>query len=397
MTIDIIRAEIVRNALRSAAQEMNETLVRSAYNPLIFDVKDFGVGVMGANGDLWADATGLPVFTGVLPASVRSGLDKYGPDGFQDGDVLVANSPYMNGTHISDTAVYMPVFYEGKLVAFTGSMAHWADIGGMSPGGWTVNSTEIYQEGVRITHQRLYVAGEPNRDILDLIQANVRVSRIVMGDVHAQIATCKTGADRIIALCDRYGAEVVTELMGYVLDQTEKSLRREIAALPDGTYHASARLDFSGVDRDEIPRIAITTTIAGDRITISLDGTSGMSSGPVNCGAEATSATVAETLKGVLDPLGAANHAHLTIADIIWPDEPTMLNPVEPAPCDSYGYALTAFIEIMQLSLADIAPDRVRAGSYQMVSTYVMSTRANSENAYVLAEPVQGEIGRAHV
>ena len=387
---DIIRAEIVRNALASAAQEMNETLVRSAYNPLIFDVKDFGVGVMSADGDLWADAPGLPVFTGVLPASVKSGLAKFGQSGFSDGDVLIANSPYMNGTHISDTAIYMPVFFEGKLIAFTGSMAHWADIGGMSPGGWTVNSTDIYQEGVRFTHPRLYLGGEPNRDMLDLIEANVRVSNIVMGDVHAQIATCRTGAERIISLCRRYGADEVIRLMAYVVGQTEQALRNEISKLADGTYMSSVRLDFSGVDRDEIPLIAVTTKIEGDRILVSFEGTSGMSSGPVNCGAEATAATIAETLKGVLDPLGTANQAHLSIADITWPTTPTMLNPVEPAPCDSYGYALTALIEVMQLSFADIAPDRVRAGSYQMVSTYIMSTRANSENAYLLAEPVQG-------
>jgi N-methylhydantoinase B len=391
--IDIVKAEITRNALQSAAVEMNTTLVRSAYNPLIFDVKDFGVGVMSATGDLWADAPGLPVFTGVLPASVKSGLQWWGADRINEGDVFVVNSPYLNGTHISDTAVYMPVFFEGQLVAFTGSMAHWADVGGMSPGGWTVNSTEIYQEGIAFTHQRLMIRGEENPDMFDLIENNMRVPHTVMGDLRAQIATARTGAERVVALCRRYGAAEVTKLMDYVVANTERALRKELAAIPDTELKSSFTFDFSGVDRDEIPEVHVTTRITGDRIVVSFEGTSRQSSGPINAGAEATKATIAEVLKGVLDPLGTANQAHLEIADIIWPDSPTMVNPAKPAPCDSYGYLMTGVIETMQLAFAEIAPDRVRAGGYQMVSTYVMSTRGDSESAYVFAEPVQGGHG----
>ncbi|MTD14154.1 hypothetical protein GIS00_09375 [Nakamurella sp. YIM 132087] len=392
-SIDIIKAEITRNALQSAAVEMNTTLVRSAYNPLIFDVKDFGVGVMGANGDLWADAPGLPVFTGVLPASVKSGLQWWGRDRIHDGDVFVVNSPYLNGTHISDTAVYMPVFFEGELVAFTGSMAHWADVSGMSPGGWTVNSTEIYQEGIAFTHQRLMIRGEENPDMFDLIENNMRVPHVVMGDLRAQIATARTGAERVVALCRRYGAAEVTTLMEYVIANTERALRRELAAMPDTTMKSAFTFDFSGVDRDEVPEVHVTTTVKGDRVQVSFEGTTKQSSGPINAGAEATKATIAEVLKGVLDPLGTANQAHLELADIVWPDRPTMVNPAKPAPCDSYGYLMTGVIETMQLAFADVAPQRVRAGGYQMVSTYVMSTTGDTESAYVFAEPVQGGHG----
>lgn len=391
--IDIVKAEITRNALHSAAVEMNTTLVRSAYNPLIFDVKDFGVGVMSAIGDLWADAPGLPVFTGVLPASVKSGLQWWGADRINEGDVFVVNSPYLNGTHISDTAVYMPVFFEGKLVAFTGSMAHWADVGGMSPGGWTVNSTEIYQEGIAFTHQRLMIQGEENPDMFDLIENNMRVPHVVMGDLRAQIATARTGAERVTALCRRYGAEEVTTLMDYVIANTERALRKELAAMPDTTLKSSFTFDFSGVDRNENPEVHVTTIVSGDRVVVSFEGTSKQSSGPINAGSEAVKATVAEVLKGVLDPLGTANQAHLDIADIFWPDTPTMVNPAKPAPCDSYGYLMTGIIETMQLAFADLTPQRVRAGGYQMVSTYVMSTRGDNASAYVFAEPVQGGHG----
>lgn len=391
--IDVVKAEITRNALLSAAQEMNDTLIRSAYNPLIFDVKDFGVGIMSASGELWADAPGLPGFTGVLPASVRSGLEYLGEGGIHEGDVFIVNSPYLNGTHISDTAIYMPVFYAGELVAFTGNMAHWADIGGMSPGGWTVDSTEIYQEGVRFSHQRLYNRGVRSEDFFRLIEDNVRVSSVVLGDVNAQIATCRTGAQRVVELCERYGAEGVKQSMDYIIAKTRAGLHQRLLQLPDGTYSGSVRLDFNGVDHDEIPVVGVQTIIEGDRVRVTFEGTSGISRGPINSGREATDAAVAEAIMGLVDPTGHANEAHLQLADIDWPKEPGLLNAEAPAPCDSYGYVLTALIEIMLMSFAEKMPDRVRAGGYQMLSYFIMSTSQASGESFVLGEPVQGGYG----
>lgn len=390
-SVDIIRAEIIKNAMQSAALEMNKTLIRSSYNPLIFDVKDFGVGIGSATGALWTDAPGLPVFTGVLPASFRTGIVKHGLGGFQEGDVFVVNSPFENGTHISDTAIYMPVFFEGELVSFTGAMAHWADVGGMSPGGWTVDSTSIYQEGIRFTHQRLFRAGEPNDDILDLIKENMRVPEIVMGDVYALIATCRTGAERVQNLCKKYGADEVLTVMDYILAQTEKSLRKEIESIPDVTRTTSVKLDYDGVDRDYKPFVSVQTAITGDRIKVSFEGTSGIATGPINSGRDATAAAVTQAIKGLLDPIGPANQAHLDVIDFDWPEEPSIVNPTAPAPCDSYGYVMTALAEIIQHSFAELVPHRARAGGFQMVSTYVMSSpKARREDSFVFAEPVQG-------
>ncbi|TDC11020.1 hydantoinase B/oxoprolinase family protein [Nonomuraea longispora] len=389
---DPVKAEITRNALVSAAREMHDTLIRSAYNPLIFDVKDFGVTILSADGDMWADAPGLPVFVSSLPETVRSGIRRWGKDGFRDGDVLIANCPYLTGTHLSDTAVYMPVFHEGALVAFTATMAHWADIGGMSPGGWTVDSTEIYQEGLRFTNQRLHIAGEPNVDLLDFIEANVRVSHIVMGDLHAQIATCLTGARRVQALCDRYDPKDVTGIMGDVLERTESALRQEIAALPDGRMEREVELDFDGVDRGYRPRVAVQVAVEGDRLTVTFDGTSRSAPGPINIGEAATLSAAVEAVKGILDPLGPTNEAHLKVVDVTWPEEATLVNPGAPSPCDSYGYVGTGVTEMIVHAMTEVAPHRGRASSYQMVSDYVLCTSATNKR-FVFAEPVMGGHG----
>ena len=162
--VDVVTAEIVRNGLTSAALEMNKTLVRTAYNPLLYEVQDFGLGLISAEGLLWAEAPGVTVFLGAMPDTVKTGIEKWGRD-FAEGDVLIANDPYLTGTHISDTSVYVPVFHEGELVAFAIATAHWADIGGKTPGGWCPDSTDVYQEGLCFTHQKLVNAGTPNQDL----------------------------------------------------------------------------------------------------------------------------------------------------------------------------------------------------------------------------------------
>ena len=142
-------------AMAAAALEMNRTLVRTAHNPLLYEVQDFGLGIVGADGRLWAEAPGIAGFISGLSDTVRSGLQTHGPDGFAEGDVLIVNDPFVTGTHISDTSVYTPIVAEGKLVAFAIVTAHWADIGGKSPGGWAPDTTDVYQEGICFTHQRL--------------------------------------------------------------------------------------------------------------------------------------------------------------------------------------------------------------------------------------------------
>ena len=108
--VDVVTAEIVRNGLTSAALEMNKTLVRTAYNPLLYEVQDFGLGLVSAEGLLWAEAPGVTVFLGAMPDTIKTGIEKWGRD-FAEGDVLIANDPYLTGTHISDTSVYVPVFH----------------------------------------------------------------------------------------------------------------------------------------------------------------------------------------------------------------------------------------------------------------------------------------------
>ena len=192
--VDPITIQVIRNALRAAAQEMQISLIKTAHNPLIYEVQDFGVAMTNHRGELIAEGSGLPGFLACLPPTVQSGLRRYGAENLVEGDIILTNEPYDTGTHISDTVVYMPIFHQGRLVAFSAIMAHWADIGGITPSGWCPYSTSIHQEGMLFSHHKLYSAGVLNTELHDFILKNVRYPDLVEGDLHAKIAACRTGA-----------------------------------------------------------------------------------------------------------------------------------------------------------------------------------------------------------
>ncbi len=361
--VDPITLEVIHGGLAAAAREMNRTLVRTAHNPLLYEVQDFGLGIVGADGRLWAEAPGIAGFISALSDTVRSGLEHYGLDGFRDGDVLIVNDPYITGTHISDTSVYAPVFHDGALVAFAIVTAHWADIGGKSPGGWAPDTTDVYQEGICFTHEHLAAAGEPNDELLGFIEANVRVPGLVRGDLAAQMAACRRGIERVQRLCERYGAATVAGAMDLVIERTDRAMRARIAALPDGTYGAELELDHDGVDPEGRPRVALQVTVAGGRLRVTFEGTSPTARGPVND--PGAKCDVRCAVKGLLAAREVGNEGHVLALDIETTPG-TLVDPERPAPVDSYGYVGVAIIELVIRALAPAMPGRCPAGGYQI-------------------------------
>lgn len=387
---DPVTTEVIRNGLAAAALEMNRALVRTAYNPLLYEVQDFGLGIVSADGRLWAEAPGIAGFISALSDTIRSGLDKRGADGFREGDFLIVNDPYATGTHISDTSVYAPVFVGGELVAFAIVTAHWADIGGKSPGGWAPDTTDVHQEGICFSHQRLYAAGEPNQDLFDLIEANVRYPRLVRGDLEAQIAACRQGIARVRRLCDRYGTGVVIEAMDDVIARTEAAIRRRIAELPDGTYEASVELDSDGVDPASRPRVCVQVTIGGDRLRVSFEGTSPAARGPIND--PGARCDVRCALKGLLAPLDVGNEGHIAAFEFDLPLG-LLVSPERPAPVDSYGYVGVALIELVVRALSSAMPDRCPASGYQIFGVDLSRVDPRDGSPFVFIDVHDGGAG----
>jgi len=229
-----ITTEIIRNALVSAANEMNESLFRSAYSPVIYEMKDCAVAIFNEKLQALGQSQGVPLFLGNLEESVKHSTEYYGGlDYYNEGDIFVLNDSYITGTHVNDITVFAPIFYRNELVGFSANRAHWLDVGSKDPGA-PMNSTEIFQEGIRLGPLKLADRGVLRQDLIDTICLNSRFPRNARGDLHAQIAACKTGEKRFIEIIDRFGLNTVKRATLDIFKQSEILEREVIAKIPEG-------------------------------------------------------------------------------------------------------------------------------------------------------------------
>ncbi|MEM7028501.1 MAG: hydantoinase B/oxoprolinase family protein [Chloroflexota bacterium] len=387
--IDPITTQVIRSSLVAAAEEMRIALVQTAYNPLIYEIQDFAVALLNANGDMLAQGVSLPLFLPCLSYTIRNGVAKFGVDGFQPDDIIIANDPYSTGTHISDTSIYIPIFYDGELQGFSANTAHWADIGGKVPGGWCPDSIDVLQEGMLFRHLKLYEAGVENETLTDYIMSNNRFPDVVRGDLGAQIAACKTGVNRYIAVCDKYGAKAVREAMETVFDQSEAHLRRIIRDIPNGEWSAESYMDHDGVEKDKRRLIKVTVKVEDDEVTVDFTGSSDVTAGPINIPLTGARAAVEIAFKSATTPHEPANEGHSRPLKVIAPEN-SIVNPAWPAPCDSYGYAALYIIDLVSEALSNAVPDRCPAGEYMLFGTFMFRVDPRLGKPFIAIDPVDG-------
>ncbi len=387
--IDPITRQVIRNAARAAALEMQTTLIKTAHSPLIYEVQDFGVVMTNRFGQLISEGAALAGFLGCLPPTIQSGIRKFGADGFREGDVILANEPYDTGTHISDVALYVPIFFAGELVGFTSVMAHWADIGGTAPGGWCPTTTDVHQEGLIFSHDKLYDGGERNEVFFRFILNNVRQPAAVEGDLNAKIAACQTGVRRYQELCTRYGAADVETALREVLDQSEKRMREEISGFPNGSWRAEGYMDNDGVRAGHRCRVAVTVTVDDDTLHIDFDGSDPAAVGPINHPLTGTAALCGTVMKYLTMPFDATNDGHLRPLVVTAPHN-SIVSAEYPAPCDSYGYVAEVIIHLLTRALSAAIPDRCPAATYQMYAFYLSRTDPRYGDTFIYGEPVDG-------
>src|SRR5919204_509555 len=233
--VDPITTEIIRSAFISCAQDMNATLIRSAYTPIIYEGKDCSVALLDENGDVLGQSLGLPLFLGNLEVCVKLTAALFGWDAFKPGDLFYMNDAYMTGTHLNDATIFGPIHWRGRLVGFSATRAHWLDVGAKDPGG-AMDSHEIYQEGMRWGPTRIYENGAPRDDVIDLLRRNSRFGPLLIGDMNAQVAACRTGEARFRTLLDRFGYETYLAARDEIFRQSEQLEREAVGAIPDGTF-----------------------------------------------------------------------------------------------------------------------------------------------------------------
>ncbi|MBM3676747.1 MAG: hydantoinase B/oxoprolinase family protein [Actinobacteria bacterium] len=361
MIADPITTEIIRNALVSCAQDMNATLIRSSYTPIIYEGKDCAVAILDGEGGVLGQSLGVPLFLGNLEVCVKLTVETLGWEAFRDGDVFFVNDSYMTGTHLNDATIFAPIFWREQLVGFSATRAHWLDVGGKDPGG-SMDSREIYQEGLRLGPIRLYDRGQPREDVIDILRRNGRFGTSAMGDMNAQIAACRTGEARLRAILDRFGLETYEAARAAIYRQSEALERDAVAAIPDGSYVAEGSLDDDGLGHGPLP-VHVRVDVTGDRIAIDLAGSAPMTEGPINGGLAQAISAVRVAFKLLVHPERPVDGGTFRTLTVAVPPR-TIFSAEEPAACQWYFTPCGLLIDLIVEALAPVLPAAAAAAHY---------------------------------
>lgn len=301
MTVDPITLEVVRNGVSAAAEEMNATLIRTAYSPNIKERRDCSCAIFDQDGAMISQAENIPVHLGAMPFSVAAAVAEYPIDTLAPGDAILLNDPFRGGAHLPDLTLVAPIFFEDELVGFAANRAHHADVGGTHAGSIVASSSEIYAEGIRIPPVRLVRDGSFVDDVVDLLLANTRDPDERRGDLRAQHAANSTGQERIGEVIERHGLETFRAVVDASNDYSERRMRAEIEELPDGEFHFRDVLEDDGRGNQDLP-IDVTVTVDGASITIDFAGSAPQTAGAVNAVYAVTVSATFYAMRALTDP-----------------------------------------------------------------------------------------------
>lgn len=390
--LDPIRLEVLKNAFDAVADEMALMLMRSAYSPIVRDSMDFSTALCDASGQTLAQGVTTPMHLGSFYDAMQHLLRKFAGD-INEGDVFIGNDPYAAaGQHLPDIYIVEPIFFERKLVSWTTTLAHHADVGGIVPGSNALGATEIYQEGLRLPFLKLFDRGNRNDAIWDIVKLNVRVPTLVTGDLRAQMAACKAGRRSFTELLVRYGAQEILSYAEELHNYAERLTRAEIAQLPDGDYAFVDHLDGLGKNPKPI-LISLVVSIRGEFISVDFDGTSPQVEGGVNTPLPFTKASVYTALRSIMMSEIPNCHGFERTVMVTAP-KGSVVNSVHPAPCGARGITGYRIIDAMFGALAQALPDRVTADGMGGSTVPTFAGWLGSK-PFVFTETVMGTWGAA--
>jgi N-methylhydantoinase B len=366
--IDPVLLAILKGRLEQIADEMDATLFRSAFNPIIAEAHDASHGIYDAvTGDtLVQGKSGLPIFVGVMAFAVKAVIEKAAKSGGpKDGDVWIFNDPYAGGTHLSDFRLVRPLFRDGKVFCYLASVGHWHDVGGNVPGNYNPVATESFQEGMLIPPVKLYERGELRQDVIDILSSNSRLPNSLFGDLNGQINALDLGVKRMEELLADYGDNTVEAALGELKARAAQLMRAEIKALPQGTVSAEDFLDNDGIV-DEPLRIALDLRIEGERMVMDFSRSSPACAGPVNISRATTIAACYVALKHIFGDV-PANAGVLEPVEFVIPED-SLLSVRAPKPVGGYTETILRLIDVVFQAIATIAPERSNGCAYGTIN-----------------------------
>ena len=391
-THDPFTIEVIKDALAAVGDEMFVTLLRTSMSPIIYEVLDFASGLTDARGRLICQGQGVTGFIGMLSTSVDAVLEKW-EGRLEPGDIVITNDPYIGGgSHLSDVSLVAPIFEDGALVAFAVSKAHWTEVGGMSPGSFTTDSTDIYQEGLQFPCVKIWSRGELNEALVETIRANVRTPDQTVGDLMAQAAAMRVGARAFHEVVAKYGIDAVLASIDALIEHGETIARLELAKLPKGTFTAVDYVDDDGLGNGPF-EVRVAVTITDDEFICDFSGSHPQVAGPVNNTSTGLLSSAQVAFKAMTDPAAPANHGSFAPLRVVCPPG-TIMSAGRPAPCSIYWESLTFGAELIWRAMAPHLPERLGAGHMASVcGTIVAGPHAETGDFVVLVEPEAGGWG----
>jgi N-methylhydantoinase B len=359
--LDPITFAVLRSGLVNAVAEMKAVVVRTAYSNLWKEAGDLSCGLLTSGSELAVQGLGdIPIHLASMPMSLGACLVRIPPAELKPGDVLYQNDPYKGNNHLPDFIMAKPVFFDGRIVAYSAVRGHYVDVGGGGPGSYSATMPDIYAEGLRIPPVRIFKEGVLNQDIVDVLLHNTRNSRERFGDLRSQYAGCVAAERRVLSFCQKYGASTFEAAMEEMVDAAEKLTRAAIAKIPDGTYTFEDYCDNDAITDDPI-RIVACVTVRGEEIAIDFTGSSPQVRGGMNAPIAVTVSAACYAIKCITDPENLPNSGSYRPIKVNAPYG-TVVNPMPPAPVIAGNHETASrIVDVIIGAMASAVPDRVCA------------------------------------
>ena len=382
--IDPITLSVLAGRMEQIADEMDATLFRAAFNPIIAEAHDASHGLYHAvSGDtLVQGKSGLPIFVGVMSFAVKAVIEKAAKDGdLQDGDIYIFNDAHIGGTHLSDMRLVRPYYHAGKLFCYLASVGHWHDVGGAVPGNYNPAATDVFQEAFNLPPVKLAQASKVNQDIIDILMRNTRLPQSAMGDLNGQLGALDLGVKRMDELLDEYSGATITAALEALGHRAEALMRSELKDLPDGRWEAEDYLDNDGIN-DEPLKIKIALEIKDDTMLLDFTGSAPQCVGPVNIALPTAVATAYVAIKHIFPAL-PANAGVMRPIEVLVPED-SILAAKFPAPTGGYTETILRMIDVVFFAFSQVAPERVVANAYGTINALSIAGKRKNGQPWVM-------------
>ncbi|MBQ9979714.1 MAG: hydantoinase B/oxoprolinase family protein [Oscillospiraceae bacterium] len=371
--VDVITLDIIKDSLLAAGEEIFTSIARTSKSPIIYETLDFASGLTDDKGNLITQGNGCAGFLGMLSSMVKEVIRKWANTGrLKEGDIIIINDPYGGGgSHIQDVGVVMPIFVDGEIFCYTANKCHWSEMGGKDP-GFSLNATDIYQEGLQMPCVKLFSEGVLNEDIADIIRANVRFPDLSIGDMWAGVSGLRTGEKRIQELCAKYGADTVRAAIERLLKNSADYSRKQVEKIPDGVYTAEDVMD-KDVHGNGPFHIQVTITVKGDKMTVDFTGTDKQTGGPINLAIAGLHSAIRAIFLACTDPSQNVNDGVFEPLEII-AEEGSLFNAIRPAPVSCYYESMSHASDLVWQAMAPVVKKgQLTAGHFLTVGAYSMN------------------------